>query len=211
VALRAGDESEQVVLGGEIEHARDLLVALEELRAQLQPSPRLVTDIDAILVGTGPGSYTGLRVGIATAFGLARGSAARLRAVPSFDALAYRELAEGEECSVLWNAYAGRVYAARYRRTRDEVVAVQPVEVRAASEARELLGEEGAIFLDPTLEASLSLRESELSRARTELVPRADAVLELGLARLSTLGAQRSEQLLPLYLQPFTPRAARRS
>ena len=54
------------VLGGERPHACDLLPALEQLLARLGAAP---ADLATILVGTGPGSYTGLRVGVATALG----------------------------------------------------------------------------------------------------------------------------------------------
>ena len=56
-------------------HASDLLPALDALLTECGAGPR---DITRIAVGIGPGSYTGLRVGIATAQGLARGTGAPL-------------------------------------------------------------------------------------------------------------------------------------
>ena len=53
-----------------------------------------------VLVGTGPGSYTGLRVGVATALGLARGTGAHLFGLPSLEARAWGALAPSRLC--LW-------------------------------------------------------------------------------------------------------------
>ena len=67
-------------LEGQRAHATDLLPQLDRLLREhrvdgVVPSAR---DASAIAVGIGPGSYTGTRIGIATALGLARASGARL-------------------------------------------------------------------------------------------------------------------------------------
>ncbi len=66
-------------------HARELMPRIDEVlgRAGLEPN-----ELDAIAVGTGPGGFTGLRVGIATARGLAAASGLGLVPVSSLDALA---------------------------------------------------------------------------------------------------------------------------
>ena len=47
-----------------------------------------MSEVDAVAVSQGPGSFTGLRIGMATAKGLAQGSGCKLIAVPTLDVLA---------------------------------------------------------------------------------------------------------------------------
>lgn len=67
------------------DHAAKVGVFVKEL---LDENSLLMDDIDAVAVGKGPGSYTGLRIGVSFAKGLAYGSSCPLIAVGSLDALA---------------------------------------------------------------------------------------------------------------------------
>src|SRR5882757_3035076 len=67
----------------------DLLVKLDELCRGAGLAP---TAFDAIAIGAGPGSFTGLRIGMATAKGIAFAVKCPLWAVSSLAALAFEEL-----------------------------------------------------------------------------------------------------------------------
>ncbi|MDE0893035.1 MAG: tRNA (adenosine(37)-N6)-threonylcarbamoyltransferase complex dimerization subunit type 1 TsaB, partial [Planctomycetota bacterium] len=69
IAVYLDGELHFEALDGDRPHASDLLPRLDAILGSLKISPR---DITHVAVGTGPGSYTGLRVGIATAQGIAR-------------------------------------------------------------------------------------------------------------------------------------------
>jgi tRNA threonylcarbamoyladenosine biosynthesis protein TsaB len=73
------------VLGERASHARTLLEDVDALLRQGGASPR---DLGALAVGIGPGSFTGVRIGLATARGLALALDLRGAGVSTLDALA---------------------------------------------------------------------------------------------------------------------------
>jgi tRNA threonylcarbamoyladenosine biosynthesis protein TsaB len=66
-------------------HAALLTGFVEELTAKLSID---LKDLDAVAVSKGPGSYTGLRIGISTAKGIAYGTGIKLIGVPTLQAMA---------------------------------------------------------------------------------------------------------------------------
>jgi tRNA threonylcarbamoyladenosine biosynthesis protein TsaB len=97
-------------------HATRLLGLIEEVLAAGGLSPG---DLDRIAVGTGPGSFTGLRIGVATARGLAQGVGAGLVGVSTLRALAAgaQEPAAPADRAVLAvvDARRGEAFAAGWR------------------------------------------------------------------------------------------------
>jgi len=90
VAVVHGEEGTLSVLakrtiGQGMRHGVELFPAIE---AALEEAGRTAREIDLVAVGIGPGSYTGLRVGLTAARALAYASGAELIGVPSCDALA---------------------------------------------------------------------------------------------------------------------------
>lgn len=208
VALATGERHAERVLERARSHASDLLPAIDELARELGLAGSVGEHLAAILVGTGPGSYTGLRVAAATALGLARGSGARLRGVPSFDVLGFEALAPGEEGIVAVDARASAYYVAHYRREADDVVALAAPAATSLETLRARVHDarernaETRLFLDAKLASLLELDASE------EATPRAAALLALGRRRLETLGPEAPAELEPLYLRAFGERPA---
>jgi tRNA threonylcarbamoyladenosine biosynthesis protein TsaB len=80
-----------------------------------------LADIDGFAVATGPGSFTGLRIGIATMQGLAFAAGKPLLGVSALDALARvgQSEAEGRRIATWVDAWRGEVYAALYEGERE--------------------------------------------------------------------------------------------
>lgn len=96
-------------------HAAQLTPLIQHL---LERTERAAADLDAVAVSMGPGSYTGLRIGVSTAKGLARAANAALIGVPSLEALAASVAlyaAPGEAICACFDARRDEVYAAAYR------------------------------------------------------------------------------------------------
>ena len=95
VSLRESDEGR--------DHARRVGVFVDELLRETGIAP---DELDAIAVGMGPGSYTGLRIGVSFAKGMCYGLQIPLVAVGSLDALAEVAI-EDNEAGILdvkdWN------------------------------------------------------------------------------------------------------------
>jgi len=207
IAVSAGESLRERALSAQRAHASDLLPALDALLGELGVRP---SSIEQVVVGTGPGSYTGLRAGIATALGLARASGAALRGVPSLEALAWGELAPGEACSVVLDARAGELYFASYRREAGEVTALQAPRVVAASEIESLFEAGIPLFADEGAAALVRAAGRDDVRLVEGIVPRAQALLELGRLQLARHGPQEPREIEPLYLRAFAARQRRR-
>jgi len=100
-------------------HAERLIGAVASV---LQEAGTALDELDAIAVSIGPGRFTGLRVGLATAKGLAATSGVGVRPVRTLRALALSSGVEaGLVCPVI-DARRGEVYAALFRGGAPEAV-----------------------------------------------------------------------------------------
>jgi len=95
-------------------HSRRLVPALEFLLAQLAMAPSAV---EGFAVTTGPGSFTGLRVGLSTVQGLALAAGRPCFAVSALDVLAARIIGGAPRLAALMDAYRGEVFAGLYDET----------------------------------------------------------------------------------------------
>ncbi|MCM1027546.1 MAG: tRNA (adenosine(37)-N6)-threonylcarbamoyltransferase complex dimerization subunit type 1 TsaB [Roseburia sp.] len=92
-------------------HSQTLLPMLDELRKMIELD---LNSLDAIAVASGPGSFTGLRIGAATAKGLGLALEKPLVEVPTLEGLAWNLWgAEGLVCPLM-DARRNQVYAAVY-------------------------------------------------------------------------------------------------
>lgn len=93
-------------------HVRDLSSTVSRL---LECESIQLRQLHAILVSIGPGGYTGLRVGLATAKTLAYASQIPLVAVPTFAAIAAQAPNEARQLWIIADALQGQIYHQRFQ------------------------------------------------------------------------------------------------
>lgn len=112
-------------------HARDLAPAVAELCQTQGWKPR---DLDAVIVSLGPGSYTGLRVGIMSAKALAYATGCKLIGVETFAAIAAQTPGEAATVDVIADAQQKKLYVQSWRRDGSRWQPETPLEIKPASE-----------------------------------------------------------------------------
>jgi tRNA threonylcarbamoyladenosine biosynthesis protein TsaB len=177
-------------------HAREMVPTID---AMLSAESLRPADLTGVMVSRGPGSYTGLRVGLATAKALAYAVGCQLRAVDTFAAIAEQVPAEARFVSVIADALQGQVYAQRFAR-HDGWRAERPLHITTAGAfAADLIT--GEWLSGP----GVSVYDGQLPgtnprAAGADREPRVESVFAVGL-RLAPLTREELFALEPLYLR----------
>jgi tRNA threonylcarbamoyladenosine biosynthesis protein TsaB len=149
-------------------------------------------EVDAIAVDIGPGLFTGLRVGIATANGLAQALNVPMIGVSSLDLLAHDARHAGDDIVAVIDARRSEVYAARYGVTDDAIKRVLDPTVLPPEELLEQLRDAPDVIL-----VGDTLVEHGARFAR----PSADALVQLAAPIADAGGAVAPSAIAPLYLR----------
>jgi tRNA threonylcarbamoyladenosine biosynthesis protein TsaB len=200
VAVALGDELRGVRRLEETRrHARDLVPAMAELLAKQSWRPR---DIQAVIVSRGPGSYTGLRVGIMSAKTFAYAASCALIAVDTFAALALQAPPSASRIDVLADAQQDKVYVQSFVRSVEEWQSISELTIRkfadwlAAREPSAWVTGPGLLKWAPRLPAEAPQLDASLWE------PQPASLLRLGLARYRAGQRDDPWTLEPLYLRP---------
>jgi tRNA threonylcarbamoyladenosine biosynthesis protein TsaB len=181
-------------------HTVELLPTVEKLLAQAGASK---ADISAVFVCTGPGMYTGLRVGISVAKGLAYAAALPLVGVGRLELDAYPHAALPAPIIAVHKAGRGELAWAKYAgdpwRELEPPQLSRPEELATRIEERTLVVGEVDDALIATLRDVAGDRVVTLPFAS---VRRAGTLAALAYARLSAGGPADPAAVNPVYLRP---------
>lgn len=104
-------------------HSQTLLPMLDEVAKMIELD---LNSVDAIAVSGGPGSFTGLRIGSATAKGLGLALNKPLIHIPTVDALAYNLVGHRDLVCPLMDARRNQTYTGLYRFNGNEMEIAEP-------------------------------------------------------------------------------------
>ncbi len=174
-----------------------------EVALMLRRGGVLPQDLRAIAVAQGPGSFTGLRIGMALAKGLALAYQLPLIAIPTLDILAAGQPPKEVPMVVFLQAGRGRVVAARYRWTKKGWRARGKVRAMNWEALQELLAD--PCFLcgefTPQMRAAWKRLPGVELAAPSACVRRPAVLAEMGWARLRKGDLPPAGQVAPLYLK----------
>jgi len=197
-------------------HGDELFPTIERVLSQAR---KKISDVDRVAVATGPGSFTGLRVAIAAAQGIARGAGAAIVGISTLDVLAYPHAHSKQRTCALLPAGRTEWYAAFYQernrkwlRRSPFIVATLPDLCRQIGTHTLFVGE-----LDDDAEQLLKdlLGPKAIFAPPASRMRRAGYLAELGWRALESAPQAKLAEIEPIYVkqpsirssfdQPFAP------
>ncbi len=193
----------EILLNGGANHTDRLLLSLQQLLSDLQLTPE---QFDAFAVVRGPGSFTGLRVGVATVKGLAMATGKPVIPLSSLQLLACQApLAQHPVCALL-DARKQEVYSALYQWEGGRPVPLGPERVLPPERLLESLPPEVLLVGDGCLTYRTLIVRRLGSRAHilpwTCHLPRASSGAALALTALRAGETTCAAALIPIYIRP---------
>lgn len=164
--------------------------------------------IDAIAISKGPGSYTGLRIGVSEAKGVAYGRDAKLLSVPTLKLLTvpillgHEELPEDALLCPTIDARRMEVYCALYDRALNEVVQTQALVIDSDS-FKEYLDKQPIYFMGNGADKCVETIQHPNAHFIKNIVPRAKNMIPLAEMAMAKEQFEDVAYFEPFYLKEF--------
>ena len=191
-------------VGGDYSHAENLTVFIDEV---IKESGIFLNQLDAIAVSKGPGSYTGLRIGVATAKGLCYGLNKPLIAVNTLEALSLHFALEEYEGQFLTapmlDARRMEVYTAIYN-SRGEEIEQTTAKIIDEQSFSELLESNKIIFVGDGVEKCKEvIGGSQNAVYLPDILPSAANMIQLSEKAFNDKRFEDIAYFEPFYLKDF--------
>jgi len=182
-------------------HSEKLVPLVDEI---LRRNGMAIQDIDGIAVSIGPGSFTGIRVGVSTARGLAQSLNIPLVGIPSLDALALGIGTSGELVCPMIDALRREIYTALYRNgerlTPHQLIGIDSWLGRLKNENKTILFLGEAVDIYENLIKDFLQKKAEIVEKEKRYASAA-RVAEFGLEKFSAGEGKKYDEIFPLYLR----------
>jgi tRNA threonylcarbamoyladenosine biosynthesis protein TsaB len=188
----------------ESNHARNLSVFVQEV---LLEGKIKATDLSAVAIGKGPGSYTGLRIGVSTAKGICYAAGIPLIAINSLKAMAQGaiESIDFPEKALICSTIDARrmeVYAAVYTKQLDEVMVTQAMVLNSGS-FDNLLSSNNIFFIGNGTQKVKALITSPNAHYLENIKPSARFMIPLAYEMFNQKQFENVAYFEPFYLKDF--------
>jgi tRNA threonylcarbamoyladenosine biosynthesis protein TsaB len=197
---RDGRILQETVLAPGREHLENLAPVTQDIINQAEIQLR---EVDGFGVAIGPGSFSGIRVGLAAVKGIALALGKPVVSVSSLDVLAWQGLAEGEQGAAVIDARRGEIFTGVYRKDMNRVeLRESPSLIRIADFGKliERISSDGlAICMEREME-SLPASSSRALDIRI-VIPSASACALLAGEGFKAGQAQDVHSIAPLYIR----------
>ena len=185
------------------QHSSQLVPKIKEL---LKKSRLSIKKIDGFVIGIGPGSFTGLRIGVSTVkgFGIALGKPCI--GVASIDAIACNAVGvSGNEIIPVIDAKRGQVYAAIYRKKGNQIIRISeylllPIDklMKKIKGSPVFLGDGVSLYKDKICD----MNRKAVFMEEKYWYPGAGRLIELGFAKIKNMKKVNLDKLIPMYMYP---------
>lgn len=182
-------------------HSTTLMPAISRLMDEVKWTPQ---DLERIVVAQGPGSYTGLRIGVTTAKTLATTLEIDLVGISSLKTLAANAVGTSGIIVPLFDARRQNVYAAGYTWANEELTTVLPDQhIPLVDLLTQLQEEKAVLFLGVDVEKFKPLIQEKMPQARFAPVPSWNVPSGIALATLGEAATPAGEidSFVPQYLK----------
>jgi tRNA threonylcarbamoyladenosine biosynthesis protein TsaB len=189
-------------------HTMQLAPAVEEALAK---AGFAITDLEAIAIATGPGSFTGLRIGMAFAKGLALARRIALVGIPSLDVLAAGQPLKQLPMAAVLRAGRGRLAVGWYQAGKKNWEATGQMDVFTAESLAEQLNEPTLVCGELAVEERRTLRRNRrhvILASPAWSVRRPAFLAELAWVRWQAGRTDDPTSLSPIYLHYNDPIAS---
>lgn len=194
-------------------HAEKLLTIVDKA---LRAAKVSLSQLDGIAISIGPGSFTGLRIGLSTAKGLAYASGTLLIAVPTLEGLAWNarilHIVWNQTILPMVNARKNEVYWALYRNEPSGIAVIKSVQAMSLEHIEQYIGNEDNILVvgDGADKFQTFLMSTERTFSERFIIPEREKRLCSAIS-IALLGEQKLQQgecsnfasLEPFYAKDF--------
>ena len=186
-------------------HSEKLLTLVRQV---CEDGNTVLGNIDGVAISIGPGSFTGLRIGLSSAKGLCYALEKPILAVPTFQAVAESIIAERTGTTgilVCVDAKQGDFYVGTYKAAGGRAVMVEDVQIRKLGEIAGLMDAKQVVLTDRVQQVG-PLAGVDVSCSEVHTYYRGDSVARIGLRKLLARDVSDLASLEPRYLKDFIVR-----